>query len=76
VEHRETSRLRDPETMRSQPDSHDIIAHALDAAAVAEADALFVSTDQNIRRLRGLEVARSRSGAPRDPETSRPRDHA
>ena len=47
--------------MRSQSDSFAIIARALDAAGAAEADALFVSTDQNITRFANSNVHQNMS---------------
>ena len=47
--------------MRSQADSFDVIARALDAASADEADALFVSTDQNITRFANSNVHQNMS---------------
>jgi len=47
--------------MRSQADSFDVIARALDAANADEADALFVSTDQNITRFANSNVHQNMS---------------
>src|SRR5204863_3223909 len=43
-------------TMRSESDSYEIIQRALNAANADEADALFVSTDQNIARFANSNV--------------------
>src|SRR5215470_3615182 len=47
--------------MRSQPDSFAIIERALDAAQAQEADAVFVSTDQNITRFASSNVHQNMS---------------
>ena len=47
--------------MRSQSDSFDILERALDAAQADEADALFVSTDQNITRFANSSVHQNMS---------------
>ena len=47
--------------MRSQSDSFEVIARALNAAGVAEADALFASTDQNITRFANSNVHQNMS---------------
>ncbi|MEK6371468.1 MAG: metallopeptidase TldD-related protein [Acidobacteriota bacterium] len=47
--------------MRSQPDSYAILDEALNAANADEADALFVSTDQNITRFANSSVHQNMS---------------
>src|SRR5438477_12665684 len=47
--------------MRSQSDSYAVIEAALDAAEAQEADALFVSTDQNITRFANSNVHQNMS---------------
>jgi predicted Zn-dependent protease len=47
--------------MRSQSDSYDILERALDAAQADEADAVFISTDQNITRFANSSVHQNMS---------------
>lgn len=47
--------------MRTEPDSHEILDRALNAAESAEADAVFISVDHNISRFAGSNVHQNMS---------------